>query len=103
MSTAKAPAAPSDQNCEKSCHSKRPTPKSSDLGGDWIYPSGCPAYPLPCTDIAPVATPPPPVYRSVKQQHETSITECGIIRLTNAIYMGSHSLLGSKLSGVPKY
>ena len=25
-----------------------------------------------------------------------SNTECGILRLTNAIYMGSHSLLGSK-------
>ena len=25
-----------------------------------------------------------------------SNTECGIIRPTNAIYMGSHSLLGSK-------
>ena len=29
--------------------------------------------------------------------------ESGIIRPTNSIYMESHSLLVSKLSGVPKY
>ena len=35
--------------------------------------------------------------------YNKSNTECGIIRPTNAIHMGSHSLLGSELSGVPKY
>ena len=49
-----------------------------------------------------------PVYLAPAKRREgndyanKSNTECGIKRPTNAIYMGSHSLLGSKLSGSVK-
>ena len=39
----------------------------------------------------------------IKIVHNKSNTECDIIRPTDAIYMGSYSLLGSNLSRVLKY
>ena len=43
-----------------------------------------------------------PHQRCLQAKVDKSNTECGIMRPTNAIYMGSYSLLGSKLPGVLK-
>ena len=37
----------------------------------------------------------PKIFNRPKDNHVTSNTECGIVRPSNAIYMGSYSLLGA--------